>query len=71
MSDNRTIGKRLGSLFGLVMATSTAMISYEMHSDGWAAFWAFILWPIHLVKWAICHDINLTIIKNTFSFFFE
>jgi hypothetical protein len=29
----------------------------------------FIFWPIAWCKWLICQQVNLTIIKATFSFF--
>ncbi len=61
--------KQIYGIFWLLAATATAMIGHTIHG-GW--FWTvmnFIFWPISWVKWLICHDINLTIIKQTFQFF--
>jgi hypothetical protein len=47
------------------------MIGYTIHGS---IFWAIIDWifmPIAWCKWLICHEVNMTIIRETFSFFFK
>ena len=47
-----------------------AMIGYHIHhSIFWSIFDSFFS-PLVLLKWIICHEITLTIIKDTFSWFF-
>jgi hypothetical protein len=52
----------------ILFSLPTAMIGYHMHSDWMWATFDFIFWPISWCKWLICQEINLTIIKETFSF---
>lgn len=54
----------------LIFALATAMIGYTIHQSlGWAIV-DFFLAPIAWAKWLVCHEVNLTIIKASFSFFF-
>lgn len=55
------------SLFGLC----TAMVGYEIHQNVFFSIINFILWPISLGFWFVTHEINVTIIKETFNFFFK
>jgi hypothetical protein len=58
------------NLYGL-FALITAMIGYQIHNSvGWAIF-DFFLSPLVWMKWLVFHEVNLTIIKETFSFFFK
>jgi len=55
----------------LFVALATAMIGYNIHHS---LFWAiadFIFWPVAWCKWLICQQVNLSIIKGTFSFFLK
>lgn len=55
----------------LLFALSTAIIGLQIHDS---AFWAvvdFFFAPIAWIKWVICHEVNLTIIKQAFSFFLQ
>jgi uncharacterized membrane protein len=57
--------------FWIIFAVITAIIGYEVNQG--SVFWAvinFFFWPISWVKWLICHDVTLSIIKNSFAFFF-
>ena len=59
---------KLGSFFYLVIAVCVAMIGYQIHGDlSWSVL-DFIFWPIALIKWLVCHQINLSVVKATFSF---
>lgn len=52
-----------------IFATATSMVGYHVHGS---VFWSivdFIFSPVAWAKWLICHEVNMTIIKETFSFF--
>ncbi len=52
-----------------VIALTTAIIGMEInHSVFWAVI-DFFFWPFAWIKWAICQEVNLTVIKSAFSFF--
>ncbi len=57
--------------FYLIFSLITSMIGYHIHgSIGWAIIdWIFA--PLVWIKWIICHDVTLQIIKDTFSWFFN
>jgi hypothetical protein len=55
----------------LIFALCTAMIGYTIHGS---LFWAivdFFFSPIAWCKWLICHEVNMTIIHQTFDFFLK
>jgi len=55
----------------ILFCLPTAVIGYHIHSS---IFWAiidFIFWPIVWIKWVICHDVTLSIIKDAFSWFLQ
>jgi hypothetical protein len=47
----------------------TAMIGHTIHHSVIWAVIDFIFWPVALVKWLVCHEITLSVIKRTFGFF--
>lgn len=54
-----------------IFALSTAIIGLHIHDS---AFWAivdFFFAPFAWIKWIVCHEVNLTIIKEAFSFFLQ
>jgi|TARA_R110000822_G_scaffold162065_1_gene302401 hypothetical protein len=53
----------------ILFALPTAMVGYHIHGSIFWAIMDFIFWPLALIKWAICQEITLTIIKETFSWF--
>lgn len=55
----------------VVVSTATAMIGYNIHHNWFYSILDFIFTPIAWIWWLINHDVNLTIIKDTFSFFFK
>jgi hypothetical protein len=55
----------------LIFQIPTAMIGYHMHGSIFWAIMDFIFWPIVWAKWLILQEVNLTIIKDTFSFFLQ
>lgn len=57
--------------FSLIVGTLTAMIGYTIHNSVFWAIMDWIFWPLALVKWLIFQEINMSIIKETFSFFLK
>lgn len=56
------------ALVKFIFCLSTAMIGYKIHGS---LFWSiinFFFAPISWIKWLICQEVNMTIIKETFSF---
>jgi len=63
----KEIGQALYGILGII----TGMIGYTIHHS---LFWSiidFIFTPLTWCKWLLCHEINITIIKETFSFFLK
>lgn len=61
--------KQIRQLFYLFFSVATAMIGYHIHGSVGYAILNFIFAPISWIVWLIGHDVNMTIIKETFSFF--
>jgi hypothetical protein len=62
---------KLTKLLWLALSTGTAMVGMTIHGS---LFWAtvdFFFFPLCWLKWFFFHEVNLTIIKNTFTFFFN
>jgi hypothetical protein len=60
-----------GGAISVIISILTAMIGYTIHHS---LFWSiidFIFWPIAWLKWLICHEVTLTIIQKTFSWFLQ
>jgi len=52
-----------------ILAICTAMVGHKIHGS---LFWSivdFFFAPIAWAKWLICHEVNITLIKDAFSFF--
>jgi hypothetical protein len=61
----------LAEMICSIFCLATAMIGYQIHGS---LFWSiidFIFTPIVWCKWLIMHQVNLSIIKETFSFFLK
>lgn len=69
MSDNNSNSGCNG--FYLIFATITAVIGYHIHGGFFWTVCNFLFWPLSWVKWLVCQDVNITIIKGAFSFFFQ
>ncbi len=69
-SNSKTYNFRLGSLYP-IFAFCTAMIGYTIYSSvGWSIL-DFLFAPFAWMKWLVMHQVNITIIKETFSFFIQ
>ncbi len=63
--------KNISSILGTIACLFTAMIGHSIHHS---LFWAivdFFFAPLAWAKWLICHQVNMTIIRETFAFFFN
>lgn len=52
-----------------LFSLATAIIGHAIHHS---VFWSivdFLFSPIAWLKWLICHEVNLTIIRKAFDFF--
>ena len=59
-----------GFLYFLV-CVGTAIIGYRIHGS---LFWSivdFFFSPLAWLKWMICHEVNVSIIKDAFEFFLQ
>ena len=60
-----------GGCLSPILAILTAMTGYTIHGSVFWTIMDFFFWPIAIIKWMICQEITLTIIKNTFPGFFQ
>lgn len=63
---------RYYSTFNSVVAVATGMIGYTLNNN--SLFWGIVdglFYPIALIKWIICEELTLSLIKSTFPFFFN
>jgi hypothetical protein len=63
--------KRTGELIYLILGIATAMVGYRIHGSIFWAIMDFIFMPFVWCKWLILHQVNISIIKDTFMFFLQ
>ena len=69
--------KQLSSLIYVIFCVATGMVGYNINvaaNSNWPLFWSVIDWlfaPFAIAKWLICHQLNISVIKHTFAFFFN
>lgn len=54
----------------LIVCVLTSMVGYTIHGS---LFWSiidFLFAPIAIVKWIVCKEMTLEVIKQTFEWFF-
>lgn len=61
--------KQLWAWFHIIMGILTATVGYTIHHSGFWAVVDFFFWPIAIIKWIVCQQINLSILQETFSWF--
>lgn len=54
-----------------ILCLMTAMIGYQIHNSLVWAILDFFFAPLAWIKWLVMHQVNITIIKQTFEFFFK
>ncbi len=72
MSNTKYIYNTTTSPFSWIAAIFTAIVGYTVNNG--SLFWAivdFFFWPLAWIKWLIFQEVNLSIIKESFSFFFQ
>lgn len=63
--------RTIDNLVYFMFCVITAMIGHTIHqSDFWAVM-DFLFAPFAWFKWFICQEVNISIIKETFSWFFK
>lgn len=67
---NKEITFRISGV-NLLIGLITAMIGHTIHSSIFWSIMDFIFWPFAWVKWLIMQEVNMSIIKQTFSFFLK
>ena len=65
------MSKKEGSTLYIIFAFITSMIGYNIHESIFWSIMDFIFAPLAWCKWLLCHEVSLSIIKDTFSFFFK
>ncbi len=54
-----------------IFCVLTAMIGHTIHGSIFWAIMDFLFAPLAWIKWLIYHEVTLTIIKETFTWFFN
>ena len=55
----------------VLVAVGTAMIGYAMHHSLLWSILDFFFWPLAWVKWIVYQEVTMSIIKQTFAWFFK
>jgi hypothetical protein len=55
----------------LIGCACTSVIGYAIHKSIIWAIVDFLFTPLVWIKWIICHDVTLSIIKGAFAWFFQ
>jgi len=61
----------LGRLIYIAFSLATAIIGNNIHGSTFWSVMDFLFSPIAWLKWAICKEVNLTIIKSSFEWFLQ
>jgi len=60
---------KLSYLVSLFISLGTAMVGHQIHHSIFWSICDFIFVPLAWVKWLICQEVSLSVIKSAFSFF--
>lgn len=63
--------KTLGELLYVIFCICTSIVGIQIHHNAFYAIINFILVPISWLYCVICHDVNMTVIREAFSFFLQ
>lgn len=55
----------------IIFSVLTSMIGYTIHHSIFWSIMDFIFTPLVWIKWLIFHEVNISIIKETFAWFFK
>ena len=70
MSENKNVNVGCSTPY-FFFAVLVAMVGYQIHHSIFWAIMDFVFWPFAVVKWLVLHQVNKTIIEQTFSFFLQ
>lgn len=59
------------NLIGIIFSTFTSMVGYEIHGNVFYAIVNWIFSPLAWIYWLLTKSVNLNIIEQAFSFFFN
>lgn len=71
MGKQKQTVKSGNGIFYTIFSVMTSMIGYTIHGSIFWSIMDFIFTPITWIKWLICEEVTLSIIKTTFSWFFK
>jgi len=60
--------RAISTLIWLAFNLGTAVVGHKIHGSIFWSVMDFIFSPIAWLKWLICQEVNLTIIKQAFAF---
>jgi len=69
-SENSGCTIRIGG-FWAVVGLCTAIVGHAIHGSLFWAIMDFFFYPLAWLKWIICQQVNVTIIKGAFSWFLQ
>lgn len=55
----------------VVFCLITTMIGYTIHGSIFWGIMDFFFAPLAWIKWLVCHEVTISIIKETFPWFFK
>jgi|TARA_B110000977_G_scaffold146843_1_gene186166 hypothetical protein len=55
----------------IIFAIPTAIIGHSIHGSFWWAIFDLLFWPFSWMKWFVYQEVNVTIIKEAFSWFLK
>jgi hypothetical protein len=70
MSDKVSLNCGGNSLIYTIFSVLTAMIGYTIHGSMFWSIVDFFFTPLAWIKWLICQEVTLKVIKETFTWFF-
>ncbi len=70
MVSSNPITIMLYTWFYLILCTLTSIVGYNIHQDLLWAIFDFWIAPLIWVKWLILKEVNITLITNSFNWFF-
>lgn len=63
--------KKVSGTAYTIYSVATAMIGYTIHGSLFWSITDIIFCPLVWCKWLICHQVNLSIIEESFRFFLK
>ena len=61
----------MSGVLGLIFAVMTAMIGHTIHGSIFWSIMDFLFCPFAWIKWLIMQQVTMSIIRDTFSWFFN